>query len=162
MVEKTAAAGAKAEGNTTFLTSLKVGVFLLVMLRLAGAAYGAFWGLFVSKSLEDMLGVWRVADYATALNQLFGLSLTPLPFAILFVLAPLVGWWIYSRIAPPQQNAVGWSAAAIYCAADSILSLLTGGFSIISLIIGSVIVLLYTMFCMGIGFNIAKLFKLKL
>ena len=94
--------------------------------------------------------------------MILGLSLVPLTFALLFVLAPLVGWWVYSRVEPARHNAVGWGAVGFYLLGDIVLSLFTGIFSVPALIAGAVIVGLYTMFWMGIGFNLAKLFRIKL
>lgn len=157
----TTAAPARAT-QATFLTALKAGLFLLVMMRLAGGVYGAFWGLFSLQPLEQMLGEWHVVNYASAVSRILGLSIVPLSFALLFVLSPLIGWWIYSRVEKARQNAVGWSIVGIYLVGDAVLSILTGQYSVIALIAGAVIIGLYIMFWMGIGFNLAKLFRAKL
>lgn len=162
MNKVTTAAPVTAANTAAWTTALKAGLFLLVMMRLAGGIYGFFWGVFSLQPLEQMLGAWRVTEYAQAVTAILGLSLVPLTFALLFVLAPLVGWWVYSRVEPARHNLVGWGAVGFYLLGDTILSLFTGVFSVAALAAGALIVGLYTMFWMGIGFNLAKLFRMKL
>lgn len=151
-----------AAGTSAWVTALKAGTFLLVMMRLAGGLYGFFWGVFALPQLDGLLGAWHVTDYAAALSAILGLALVPLTFALLFVLAPMVGWWIYSRVEPARHNLVGWGAVGFYLLGDTILSVFTGIYSVVALGAGALIVGLYTMFWMGIGFNLAKLFRIKL
>ena len=162
MNKATTATPATAAGTATWTTALKAGVFLLVMMRLAGGLYGFFWGVFSLPQLDSLLGAWHVTEYAQAVGMILSLALVPLTFALLFVLSPLVGWWIYSRVEPARQNLVGWGAVGFYLLGDTILSLFTGIYSVMALAAGALIVGLYTMFWMGIGFNLAKLFRIKL
>ncbi len=162
MNKATTAAPATAAGSAAWVTALKAGIFLLVMMRLAGGLYGFFWGVFALPQLDSLLGAWHVTDYAAALSAILGLALVPLTFALLFVLAPMVGWWIYSRVDPAKHNLVGWGAVGFYLLGDTILSVFTGIYSLMALAAGALIVGLYAMFWMGIGYNLAKLFRIKL
>jgi len=168
-VEQSAAASS-VKTNYVLVTAFKVSIFMLVMVFLSAITYGFFWGVFSASKLVELLGVWRVAEYQQAMQVLLKLSLTPLTFAILVVVAPLVGWWIYSRVESSKQTSVGWSAAGLF----ALWNLLIGLFDFLSLgmahlfmqmffmVIGNAILLLYTMLLMGIGFNLPKLFKIKL
>jgi hypothetical protein len=156
------APAATTAGKATWVTALKAGLFLLVMIRLSAGVYGFFWGTFSLPALDALLGTWRVADYAPAVSAVLELSFLPLTAALIFVLAPLVGWWIYSRIEPAQQSAVGWSTVGFYLLIDGLLGVLTGQYGFLFMLTGMIVVGLYTMFWMGIGYNLAKLFRIKL
>ncbi|HWB97504.1 MAG TPA: hypothetical protein VG672_12395, partial [Bryobacteraceae bacterium] len=106
---------------------------------------------------------WHIDNYREALGSIYSLSVAPLDFALLTILAPLVGWWVYSRVEPAKQTLVGWLAAVLYVVSDATILVVTTTFDPLSVsLVSGVIALVYIMFCMGIGFNIAKLFRLRL
>ena len=168
MVEKVAAK--TTTGSSTFVTALKLGVFLFALTRVAGFVFGAWWGLSALPFLRDMLQTAHLANLEATIDRVMGATLLPLNMAVLSVLTPLFGWWIYSRVPEAQQNGAGWYGALIFAACDASLTIVFSGLqaalgyqiSLIGLGIGEAIVILWSMFFMGIGFNIAKLFKIKL
>lgn len=170
MTDRAATAStARAAGNSTFTTALRVSLFMYAMLLISSTVYKFFWNAFSLDAVLAMLGEWRVEQYQIAVLTLQNLSLVPLTYAILVVLAPLVGWWIYSRIEPAQQTRLGWIVALLFAGYDILVSLVKLGLvgifwhpALIWMAIGQIIVVLFTMFFMGIGFNLAKLFRVQL
>ena len=151
-------------------TIVKVALVLFVLSQAAGAAYAFFFGLFAMPQLNGILQAAHV-DAALALEgQLLQVTLAPLAYALLTAISPLVGWWIYSRVDKPQQSMVGWGSATLFAVSYVLIGLvvqgalgrLTAVFDVLATVIGLALIVVYTVFFMGIGFNIAKLFRLKL
>jgi hypothetical protein len=143
---------------------LKVAVFYLVVMKFAQSVFFFFWGNFSIQPLLEMIGKWHIDDYRGALGSIYSLSIVPLNFALLTVLAPLVGWWVYSRVEPAKQNLVGWLAAALYVVADSAIMIATMpiDFGPVSWGLSCLISLTFIMLLMGAGFLLAKLFRVRL
>ncbi len=154
----------KVRSRPAVVTALKVAVFYLVVMKFAQSVFFFFWGNFSIQPLLELIGKWHIDDYRGALGSIYSLSVMPLNFALLTVLAPLVGWWVYSRVEPSKQNVVGWTAAAIYVVADSAIMMATMpiDFGPISWGLSCLISLTFIMLLMGCGFLLAKLFRLKL
>lgn len=161
-----AAAKPKAEKLIALITALKVAAFLFVAVKVVSYVYLFFWDTFAMQPLTDMLGKWHVDAYQEALGLIAYLSVLPLALAIMTVLGPLIGWWIYSRVEPRNQDMVGWYGACFYLGANIAVMLFTGGWQVIyswlAIVLSNLISLLFVMFLMGAGFNLAKLFKIKL
>ncbi|HVZ30137.1 MAG TPA: hypothetical protein VG839_07060 [Asticcacaulis sp.] len=154
---------AKARSRPAAVTAMKVALFYLVVMKFAQAVFFFFWGKFSIEPLLEMIGKWHIDNYREALGSIYSLSVAPLDFALLTILAPLVGWWVYSRVEPAKQTLVGWLAAVLYVVSDATILVVTTTFDPLSVsLVSGVIALVYIMFCMGIGFNIAKLFRLRL
>lgn len=164
MPETTATpANARARTRPAVATAAKVALFYLVVMKVAQAVFFFFWGNFSIEPLLDMIGRWHINDYKGALGSIYSLSVLPLDFALLTILAPLVGWWIYSRVEPAKQMLVGWLAAILYVVADAGIVVVTTPFDLGAIsLVSAVIALMFIMFMMGLGFNIAKLFRLRL
>jgi hypothetical protein len=164
-VPETTATPAHAKARVRFaaVTAMKVALFYLVVMKFAQAVFFFFWGKFSIEPLLEMVGKWHIDNYREALGSIYSLSVAPLDFALLTILAPLVGWWIYSRVEPAKQTLVGWLAAVLYVVADAGILVLTTPFDPVSVsLVSGLIALAYIMFMMGIGFNVAKLFRLRL
>lgn len=163
---KTVATPAHARVRTrpAVVTAIKVAVFYLVVMKFAQSVFFFFWGNFSIEPLLDMIGKWHIDDYRGALGSIYSLSVMPLNFALLTILAPLVGWWVYSRVEPKKQGLVGWLAAALYVLADSAIMLATMpiDFGPVSWALSCLISLTFVMLLMGSGFLVAKLFRLRL
>lgn len=155
-----------AKSSPLVMTALKVGLFLFFLTRVAGGVFGGWWGAVSRPVVRSLLETAHLADIETAVNHILFLSLGPLTMAVLTVLAPLFGWWIYSRVEKSRQDAVGWLAALTFVVFDGVLGLLSAGAAAadtgaiwLVLAVGETMILLWIMFFMGVGFNIAKLFK---
>ena len=164
------AATVPATTSSTWPAIVKVAAVLLVMVEVAGFFYGFFYSMLSRDLVQAMLVQAHFDDVLNIENRLLGLTLAPLVYAVLAAIAPLVGWWIYSRIETPSQYAVGWGSSALFAFTYVLIGLfnqagaarmgLTMG--LLSTVLGTALIVVYTMFFMGIGFNIAKIFKLKL
>lgn len=168
MVEKVAGIKA-AKSNSVVVTALKAGLFLFFLTRVAGGVFGGWWGAVSRPVVRSLLQTAQLPNIEATIDRILIQSMGPLTMAVLTVLAPLFGWWIYSRVEKPRQDPVGWLAALIFAGCDGILSLLSAGmdasvigFVMVVLAIGETMIILWVMFFMGIGFNIAKLFKAPL
>lgn len=161
---------AKALPNATYGTIVKVAMVLLVIVELAGYIYVAFYSLLARDAVETLLVSAQFSDVIAIENSLLGLTLAPFTYGLLAAIGPLVGWWIYSRVDKPQQSVVGWGSAALFALSYVLIGLIVQGalgrltavFDLVATVIGLALIVVYTVFFMGIGFNIAKLFKLKL
>lgn len=145
-------------------TALKVAIFYLIVMKLAGYIFFFFWGKFSVVPLIDLLGKWHVDEYRAALASIYHLSIAPLNFALLTILAPLVGWWVYSRVEPGRRTLVSWVSAALYVAADAVWMYVTTtvDYGPVSLGLNYLIALLYVMLFMGLGVNFGKILRLRL
>ncbi|WP_443747733.1 hypothetical protein [Asticcacaulis solisilvae] len=161
-------AGVKAAGTgSAAATALKMSAMLFVLVRIGGFVFGAWWGAVARPHLRALLQTAQLSDLETTLNHIFGIAMFPFTMSILVVLAPLFGWWVYSRVDTARQDATGWLAALFFCIGDAALAIIFSGVqhrlgydvNMVGLAIGEAIVLLWVMFFMGLGFNIAKLFK---
>lgn len=154
---------AKVRTRPAVVTAMKVALFYLVVMKFAQAVFFFFWRNFSIEPLLEMIGKWHIDDYKSAMGSIYSLSVVPLDFALLMILAPLVGWWVYSRVEPKKQNLVGWLGAGLYVVADAGIVVATTPFDFGAVsIISALIALVYIMFLMGSGFLIAKLFRLRL
>ncbi len=151
------------------------GALLLLVLEYFGAfIFGGAWSLLAAPKIEALLYGAQLPNLVLTLTQMLMVSVLPFLFALLAVLAPLFGWWVYSRVPADKQNGTGWAMAAIFAAAQSVIGTLqTIGsvplqdtFSAIAYAFGAVLsfvmLTLWVMFFMGVGFLIAKLFRSKL
>ncbi len=169
MVEKVAATNTVAV-NGGLLTAVKVGLFLFAMVRLACVIFGAWWAALSRPMIKGLLQTAQLANIEVTVNYILGTAIFPLIMSVLVVLAPLFGWWIYSRVDGQKQNMVGWTSAVVFAIGDAALTFVFSAsqialgyhIDIFGMIVGEVIVILWIMFFMGLGFNIAKLFKAKL
>ncbi len=144
---------------------VKVAAVMFVLTQVASVVYVFFFGLFSVPQLNGLLQAAHV-DAAMALeSQLLQASLAPLAYALLTVISPLVGWWVYSRVETGGQAAVMWGGAALYTVAAMALGFGLSGAMIanpITLVLGMAILIVYSVFFMGLGFIPAQLFKAKL
>jgi hypothetical protein len=166
VIEGGAAAKAKAG------PAVRAGLMLLALEHFGGFIFGSTWALFARPNVEAMFASLPAPQANALASQLMNLSIFPLSLAIVAVVAPLFGWWIYSRIPEDKQTSTGWSIAAIYTAGDVLITMLLaagklrdaiewGAMGFI-LVFGALISVLWAMLFMGCGFLIAKLFKSKL
>ena len=165
MVEKVVGIKA-AKTNSAVATALKAGLFLFFLTRVAGGVFGGWWGAISRPVVRSLLQTAQLPNIEATIDRIFIQSMGPLTMAVLTVLAPLFGWWIYSRVEKSRQDAVGWLAALIFAACDAALSLLVAGLQsadlgvlLFLLAVGETMMILWIMFFMGVGFNIAKLLK---
>ena len=144
---------------------VKVAAVMFVLTQVASFVYAFFFGLFSVPQLNGLLQAAHV-DAAMALeSQLLQASLAPLAYALLTVISPLVGWWVYSRVETGGQAAVMWGGAALYTVAAMALGFGLSGAMIanpITLVLGMAILIVYSVFFMGLGFIPAQLLKAKL
>lgn len=144
---------------------VKVAAVLFVLTRVASFAYGFFFGAF---SLPQLTGILQAAhvDAAYAFEmQLLHMTLAPLMYALLTALAPLVGWWVYSRVETGGQATVMWGSATLFTVVAIALGLGLSGAMIanpLALLLGVAIMVVYIVFFMGLGFIPAQLLKAKL
>ncbi len=169
MAEQIAGVKAASTGSVV-TTALKMAAMLFLLTRIGAFVFGAWWGAVAEPEIRAVLQTAQLPNTELALNHILGVTLFPFNMAILVVLAPLFGWWVYSRVDKTRQDAVGWVGALFFCLADASLTLIFAGtqhalgynINVIALAIGEAVVILWLMFFMGIGFNIAKLFKAPL
>lgn len=148
-------------------TAVKVGLFLFALTRFGSLVFGTWWNLTTLPVLRSMLETAQLSNLEATLVRIMGLALFPFNMALLAVLAPLFGWWIYSRVDKARQDVVGWLSALFFVSFDLALTLVFAGVELqlgytINLVLVAIfeaIVILWLMFFMGIGFNIAKLLK---
>ncbi len=165
MIDKVASA-VTVKGSPA-MTAVKLGFFLFLLTRLGGVVFGVWWNLATLPLLRSMLQTAQLPNLEATLTHILGLTLFPFNMAILVVLAPLFGWWVYSRVDKPRQNAVGWLGALVFAVFDAAITLVFAGaelelgyvINLVVLAISEAIIVLWVMFFMGLGFNIAKLFK---
>ncbi len=156
--------------SSTWLLSLKIALVLLVLVELAAVVFAFFYGLLGHREVQLLLASAQVADAIDMENRLLGITMAPLAYAILAALSPLVGWWIYSRVDKPQQNAAGWGGASIFAALYVLIGMFNAGtmarlglaMSAISTILGLAIIILFVMLFMTIGFVTAAITRVKL
>jgi len=168
MAEQVAKAAAVKTSPT--MTAVKLGLFLFALTRIGGIAFGVWWNLATLPALRAALQVAQLPNLEATLTHIFGLTMFPFNMALLVVLAPLFGWWIYSRVDKPYQDVVGWLGAMFFAGFDIAVTLVFAGLelqlgyaiSLLILAIFEAILILWVMFFMGAGFNIAKLFKARL
>ncbi len=144
---------------------VKVAAVMFVLTQVGSFAYGAFFGLFALPQLNQILQAAHV-DGALALEgQLLQTTFAPLAYALLTVISPLVGWWVYSRVDTGGQAKVMWGSAALYAVVSIAFGIGLSGAMIanpLALLLGLAIFVVYSVFFMGLGFIPAQLFKAKL
>ena len=144
---------------------VKVAAVMFVLTKVAGIAYAFFFGAFAMPQLNAVLQAAHI-DQALALEGgLLQITMVPLGYALLTAISPLVGWWVYSRVDTGGQAKVMWGSAALYTVMALALGLGLSGAMIanpVLLLLGVAILVLYTVFFMGLGFIPAQLFKIKL
>ena len=144
---------------------VKVAMVMFVLSQVAAFAYGAFFGLFAMPELNSILQAAHI-DQAFALEtRLLQSTAAPLVYALLTAISPLVGWWIYSRVDTGGQAKVMWGAAALYGVISIAFGMGLSGAMVanpLELLLGLMIMVVYSVFFMGLGFIPAQLLKLKL
>lgn len=161
-------------------TKAKVGpavrgaLLLLVLETLGGFVFGSVWVVFAAPTVAAILDGAQLPNLGMAIAQLLNVNVLPLVLALLAVLTPLFGWWIYSRVPAENQNSTGWSMAAIFTTGHILIGALrtfpAAGLQdavfwigyVFGLAFAFAVILLWVMLFMGVGFLIAKLFKSKL
>jgi hypothetical protein len=154
----------------TVWTGIRLGLFLVFSSNLSGWVYGYFYHLIAVHPLAEMVRTFNLPDGVRIENRLLGLSMLPVSYAVLASVAPLIGWWIYSRVEAKNCDKVGWGAAATYTASALLITYTNRaargemGFASgpIEMTIGVFLMMCFLMFFLGLGFSIAKLFRLKL
>ncbi len=158
----------KPGDRDTLSQIFSVGVVLLIAVKLSAAIYGAFFGAYSMPVIVGVLSALNASDITGAFNKIMTASLVPLTFSLVAAVCPFIGAWIYAGIATSRQTLVGWGGALLYVLLDAVISLVMHDtlaqmgvdLSPGALLLGAAILLLLAMFFMGIGFNLAKLFKL--
>ncbi len=164
MADKAAVATA-TKSHAGWMTGLRLGIFLFLLIRLANFVFNGWWTISAFPDVKALLQTAQMPNLEFAISYVYATTLYPLIMTLLAVLAPLFGWWVYSRVEPEHQSTVGWSGALIFSVCDAILTIVSTPDHVvgyIGLAISEAIAILWIMFFMGIGFNIAKLFKAKL
>lgn len=147
---------------------------LFLLVHVGQAIFGGMWAVIAAPKVAAFLEAAQIPHLEIVLGQLLMVNILPLMLALIGVLGPLFGWWIYSRIAPEKQTETGWAIAGLYALFDAVLSTVGlvlsggqmdavawGGMGFLLAII-ALIMTLWVMFFMGIGFLVAKLFKATL
>ncbi len=156
--------------NSTWLINVKIALLLFVLVELGGYIFVLFYGLLGHREVQMLLASAQISDALDFENRLLGMTMAPLAYALLAVLAPLIGWWIYSRVDKSQQTTVGWGSASLFAVvyvafglfnADA-MARLGMAMTAISTIVGLAIIILYVMLFMTAGFLTASLFRAKL
>ena len=145
--------------------TLKATAVLFVLTKVGVIAYSFFFGVFSVPQLNVLLQATHIDQGLAFEMQLLQATYPALGIALITAIAPLIGWWVYSRVETGGQAGVMWGVATL----NSVISLALGvGFSgamvanPLALLLGLAIVVLYTVFFMGLGFIPAQLFKAKL
>lgn len=145
---------------------VRVAAVLFVLCELAGLAYSFFFGLFALPHLTEMLVSVHVTDVFAIENSMLQMTLAPLAYAILAAISPLVGWWVYSRVETGGQASVMWGGATLFAVLYVGVGLALGGMlmtvNAFQLVLGLLILVVYVVFFMGLGFVPAQVLKLKL
>lgn len=154
--------------------TVRAASLLFVLEHLGQAIFGGMWGAFAEPKVDAILASVQIPQLEATVEQLMMVNMLPLVLALLGVLTPLFGWWIYSRIPTERQTETGWAIAGFFILFDALLSLVGalfstgqmdavawGGFGFL-LVITAAILVLWIMFFMGAGFLVAKMFKSKL
>lgn len=170
MTSETASVKSAIKTGTAWPAIIKVALTLLVLVELAAFMYGLFFAMLAAAPLQSMIADAQISNAIDFENRLLGLTLAPLAYAILAAIAPLVGWWIYSRVDKPQQDAVGWGGASLFAVTYVLIGMFNAGvlarmglvISALSTVLGLGIIILYVMLFMTAGFLTAALFKAKL
>ncbi len=144
---------------------VKVAAVMFVLSQVAGFAYGAFFAMFALPELNSVLQAAHV-DAALALEgRLLQTTVAPFVYGVLTAISPLVGGWIYSRVETGGQAKVMWGASALYALVSVALGFGLSGAMVanpFALLLGMAILIVYSVFFMGLGFIPAQLFKVKL
>ncbi len=170
MTETTTAAATPVRTSVVYGQIARVGLLLFVMVTVSSYIFRLFFGLLASGDIEAMLVEARFNDVLAIEDRLIGLTMAPAVYGILAAISPLIGWWIHARVEKPAQAAVGWGGAAVFAVIYVLVGLTVAGLVVrlvdpwvlAGTVVGLALIIVYTVFCMGIGFNIAKLFKLTL
>jgi len=144
---------------------VKVAAVMLVLTQAAAFAYAFFFGVLSMPELNSFMQAAHV-DGALELEARFlQATFAPLAYALLTAISPLVGWWVYSRVETGAQAKVMWGAAATYAIVSALFGMGLSGAMVANpllLAVGLAIVVVYSVFFMGLGFIPAQLFKAKL
>ncbi len=148
----------------------RVGILLFIMVTVASYVFRLFFSLMASGEVEAMLVEAHFNDVLAIENRLLGLTMGPAIYGVLAAICPLIGWWIQARVEKPAQGAVGWGGAALFALIYVLVGLTAAGvilrlgdlWLLAATVTGTALIVVYTVFFMGIGFNIAKIFKLTL
>lgn len=149
---------------------LRVAFVLFVLVKLASFMYFLFFDLLSANPLHEMVTSAHVDDALAFENHLLGIVVAPMMYGVLAAICPLFGWWIYARVEKTDRDAVGWGSATLFSVVNIFLGLLNQGvlarmgivMDALSTIVGMLIIILYVMLFMTIGFVTASIFKLKL
>jgi len=144
---------------------VRVAAVMFVLTQVATLAFGFFFGLFSLPQLNAFLQEAHI-DQAFAIEaRLLQVTAAPLVYGLLTAISPLVGWWIYSRVDTGGQAKVMWGSAALYAVVSIAFGMGLSGAMIanpLALLLGLAILVVYSVFFMGLGFIPAQLFKAKL
>ena len=170
MTEATTAAATPVQTKVVYGQILRVGLLLFVMVTVSSYIFRLFFGLLASGDIEAMLVEARFNDVLAIEDRLLGLTMAPAVYGVLAAISPLIGWWIYARVEKPAQGAVGWGGAAVFALIYVLVGLMAFGlvtrladpWVLAGTVTGVALIVVYTVLCMGVGFNIARFFKLKL
>ena len=149
---------------------VRVAVLLFVMVTVASYIFRFFYGLLARGAVEAMLVEAHFSDVLAIENNLLGLTMAPAVYGVLAAISPLIGWWIHARVEKPAQSLVGWGATTLFAVVYVAIGLISAGvigrlaepMILVWTLIGLALIVVYTVFFMGIGYNIAKLFRLSL
>ena len=146
-------------------TTVKVTVVMLVLTQVASLAYFVLFGVFSLQALTAVLESTHTEAVTIVEALLLQMSVQPLTYALVTAIAPLVGWWVYSRVDTGGQAKVMWAVAVLHTLVSVGLAIFLNGAVIMNVslvVLNLVILVLYTVFFMGLGFIPAQLFKAKL
>jgi hypothetical protein len=148
------------------VTKISLAVFTL---GFGIVSWHSLLAFFNSEKLPEALSQMGLAPEETV-GLVLKLTLPPLGYAVLTAVFPFLGAWIYLSTPQNKSTALGLGTAAAFMIMNMIPSLI-GGFgafeafdgmaSAIAIILGLTAETLYTFFVMGIGYNLAKAFKLR-
>ncbi len=144
---------------------VKVALVMFVLTQAAAFAYGCFFAVFALPQLTGILQAAHIDGAMTLETQLLQLTFAPLAYALLTAISPLVGWWVYSRVETGGQAKVMWGAATLYAVGSIAFGLGLSGAMVanpLALVLGLAIMVVYSVFFMGLGFIPAQIFKAKL
>lgn len=170
MTEAATATATPVPARVVYGQIARVGILLFVMVMVASYVFRFFFGLMASGEVEAMLVEARFNDVLAIENRLLGLTMGPAIYGVLAAISPLIGWWIHARVDKPAQGAVGWGGAGLFAVIYVLVGLTAAGvilqladlWVLAATLTGTALIVVYTVFFMGIGFNIAKIFRLTL
>ncbi|MGZ3297668.1 MAG: hypothetical protein ACXU8O_01525 [Asticcacaulis sp.] len=164
----------------TLQTIFWISMILLALVYAAAFIFGFIYAAvsepMITKTLTALATAYGVqfsdADMTIFEHAIIGPIALPLVLALLAATSPLLGAWIQSHTAKNRHGAIGWGASFLFALANSLIGLfqshdaakamgLDASIGIGGFVLGCAIVWLFTLLFMGIGYNLAKLFKVR-